>query len=89
MGNVHVVGRGRKIFQLLAGEDINGDQVDLGVTVLSGLGGGHVDDLAGTVLDHNVTVLAQGRTLQREGGGSTGIGAIEGVLLVLYSRYTC
>ena len=27
---------------------IDGDKVDLGVTVLSGLGGGHVDDLAGT-----------------------------------------
>lgn len=27
---------------------VNGDKVDLGVTVLPGLGGGHVDDLAGT-----------------------------------------
>ena len=26
---------------------VNGDKVNLGVTVLSGLGGGHVDDLAG------------------------------------------
>lgn len=27
---------------------VDGDEMDLGVTVLSGLGGGHVNDLAGT-----------------------------------------
>jgi len=27
---------------------IDGNKVDLGVTVLASLGGGHVDDLAGT-----------------------------------------
>jgi hypothetical protein len=30
------------------GTYIDGDEMDLGVTVLAGLGGGHVDDLAGT-----------------------------------------
>lgn len=71
VGDVHVVGRGGDVLELLAGEDlsgsvgvphtsrrpfhtphgathVNGDKVDLGVTVLAGLRGGHVDDLAGT-----------------------------------------
>lgn len=45
VGNVHVVGRGRDVFVLLGSEDVGGDKVDLGVTVLSSLGGRHVDDL--------------------------------------------
>ena len=80
--NVHVVGGWREIFQLLASEDVDGDQVNLGVTVLAGLGGGHFDDLAWAVLDDNVTVLPQGRALHWEGGGGTGIGALEGVLML-------
>jgi hypothetical protein len=84
VGDVHVVGGGRQILELLAGEDVNGDQVDLGVTVLAGLGGRHVDDLAGTALDDDVAVLSQGRTLHGVGGGGTGIGGLEGVLLVLW-----
>lgn len=83
VGDVHVVGGGRQILELLASEDVNGDQVDLGVTVLAGLGGRHVDDLAGTALDDDVAVLSQGRTLHGVGGGGTGIGGLEGVLLVL------
>ncbi len=35
-----------EFFKLLASEDIDSDQMDLGVTVLASLGGGHVDDLA-------------------------------------------
>lgn len=77
------MGGGRQILELLASEDVNGDQVDLGVTVLAGLGGRHVDDLAGTALDDDVAVLSQGRTLHGVGGGGTGIGGLEGVLLVL------
>lgn len=46
VGNLHVVGGGGELLKLLVGEDVGSDQVDLGVTVLSGLGGGHVDDLA-------------------------------------------
>lgn len=83
VGDVHVVGGGGQIFELLASEDVDGDQVDLGVTVLSSLGSRHVDDLAGTTLDHNVTVLTQSRALHREGSGGTGIGAVEGVLMLL------
>ena len=71
--DVHVVGRGGQILELLAGEDVDGDKMDLGVTVLAGLGGGHVDNLARAVLDHDVTVLPQGRALHGEGGRGTGL----------------
>jgi hypothetical protein len=76
------VGGGAQFFELLGGEDVNGDQVDLGVTVLSGLRGGHFDDLAGTVLDDDEAVLPQGRALHGEGLRGTGIGALEGVLML-------
>lgn len=82
VGHVHVMRGGAQFFEFLAGEDVQGDKMHLGVTVLSRLGGGHVDDLAGTALDHNVAVLAQRRTLHREGGGSTGIGAAEIVFML-------
>lgn len=78
-------GRGQ-VLELLAGEDVDGDQVDLGVTVLAGLGGGHVDDLARAVLDDDVTVLPQSGTLHRVGGRGTGIGGVERDLM-LWWRY--
>lgn len=76
------MGGGAELFKLLGGEDVDGDQVDLGVTVLAGLGGGHFDDLARAVLDDDETVLPQSRALHRVGGGGTGIGALEGVLML-------
>jgi len=76
------VGGWRQIFQLLAGEQIDGSQVDLGVTVLAGLGGGHVDDLAGTLLDDNEAVLAQSRALEGKGEGRAGVGGLEGELVL-------
>lgn len=80
--DIHVVGRGAKFFELLAGEDVDSDKVDLGVTVLASLGGRHVDDLAGAVLDHDETVLSQGRALHRESGRGAGVGGLEGVLML-------
>ena len=71
-----------QLFELLAGEDIDGDKMDLGVTVLTGLRGGHVDDLARTVLDADKSVLSQGRALHWEGSRSSGIGRVEGVLML-------
>lgn len=82
LGDVHVVGGGRQIFELLASEDVEGDQVDLGVTVLASLGGGHFDNLAGTVLDDNVTVLTQSRALHGEGGRRASVGGLEGLLVL-------
>ena len=56
--------------------------MDLGVAVLAGLGGGHVDNLAGAVLDDDETVLSQGRALLGKGGRGTGVDAVEGVLML-------
>lgn len=78
------MGGGAEILELLASEDIDGDKMDLGVTVLAGLGGRHVDDLAGTVLDHDMATLAQSRALHGVGGGRTSVDGVEGVLMLLY-----
>jgi len=83
VGNIHVMGGWAKFFELLASEDVNGNEMDFGVTVLAGLGGGHVYDLAGTVLDDDETVLSESRTLHGVGRGGASIGALEGVLLML------
>lgn len=93
VGDVHVVGRGGEVLKLLAGEDIDGNQVNLGVTVLSSLGGRHVDNLARATLDDDVTVLAQSRALHGKGQGRAGVGGLEGVIMLqrgqlrLYSCY--
>lgn len=86
VGDVHVVSGRAQFFELLVGEDVDGNQVDLGVTVLAGLGGGHLDNLAGTVLDDDETVLPQSRALHGVGQGGTGIGALEGVLMLYTMR---
>lgn len=80
--DVHVVGGGAKIFKLLASEDINCNEMDLRVTVLAGFGSAHFDNLAGATLDDDESVLAERRALHRIGGGSTSIGALEGVLML-------
>ena len=72
-----------EFFEFLAGEDVNGNKMDLGVTVLASLGGGHVNDLARAVLDHDETVLSQGRALHGESGRGAGIGRLEGVIMLL------
>jgi hypothetical protein len=89
VGDVHVVGRGAELLKLLRGEDVNGDQMDLGVAVLAGLGGGHLDNLAGTVLDDDEAVLPQSRTLHGVGLRGTGIGALKGVLMLQATVSTC
>jgi hypothetical protein len=76
------VGGRAKLFKLLTGEDIDGNKRDLCVTMLASLGGRHIDDLAGTVLDHDEAVLPQGRALHGEGGRGAGIGGLEGVLML-------
>jgi hypothetical protein len=82
VGDIHVVGRRAKLFKLLAGEDVDSNEMDLGVTVLASLRGRHINDLAGASLDHNEAVLAKSRTLHRVGGGSASIGAVKGVLML-------
>ena len=82
VGNVHVMSGRAKIFQLLAGEDVNGNEMDFGVAVFAGLRGRHFDDLAGAVLNDDETVLPQSGTLHGIGGRGTGIGALKGVLML-------
>lgn len=77
VGDIHIVSGRREIFKLLASEDVEGDQMDLGVAVLASLGSGHVDNLAGTVLDNNEAVLAQSRALHGVGQRRASIGGIE------------
>jgi len=75
------VGRWAKFFELLAGEDINGDKMNLGVTVLTSLRGRHIDDLTWAVLDADEAILPQGRALHGVGSRGTGIGALKGVFM--------
>jgi hypothetical protein len=82
VGNFHVVGGRRQIFKLLAGKDVDSDKVDLGMAVLASLGSGHFDDLAGTALDDDETVLPQRGTLHGIGGRGASIGTFEGVLVL-------
>ena len=77
------MGGGREIFQLLVGEDVKCSQVNLCMTVLPSLGGGHVNNLAGTALDDDKAVLSQGGTLHGVGEGSACVGRVEGMLLML------
>jgi len=75
--NVHVVGGRRQVFQLLARENVDSHQVNLGVAMFAGFGGAHVNDLARAVLDDDEAVLAQGRALHWEGERRASIGAVE------------
>lgn len=54
------LGRSLRTLILLSGEDINSNQVDLGSSVLSSLGGGHIDDLAREILNPRITPLVRG-----------------------------
>ena len=76
------MGRGTKILELLPSEDINSHKMDLGVPVLAGLGGAHLNDLARATLDDDEAVLAQGRALHRIGGRGARIGALKGMLML-------
>ena len=82
VGDVHVVGRRAQIFQLFGGEEVDGNQMNFGVAVLAGLGGGHFDNLARAVLDDDEAVLPQSRALHRVRRRGAGIGALEGVLML-------
>ena len=52
--HLHVVCGWTDIFEFLASENVKGNHVDFGMTVLAGLGGGHLDNLAGTALQKKV-----------------------------------
>ena len=63
VGDHHVVGGGADILVLLAGEDVDADQVDLGVAVLARLRRRHFDDLTRSLLEQHEAVLTQRRAL--------------------------
>ncbi len=71
-----------KFFEFLACKNIDSDKMDFGVAVLASLGGGHVDNLAGAILDNNEAVLSQGRALHRESGRGASVGGLESVLML-------
>jgi len=82
------VGGWAQLFELLAGEDINGNKMDLCVTVLAGLGGRHVDDLAGAILDADESVLSQGRTLHGKGLARSSVSScLEGNIVLSVVRH--
>ena len=84
--DVHVVGRWRQVFIFLPIENVDTHKMHLGVTVFPSLRGRHIHDLASIALQHDMSVLAQGRTLHGKGGRGAGIGGIE---LQLVLREAC
>lgn len=60
--------------------------MDLGVTVLTSLGGGHFNNLTRSALDNDMTVLSQSRTLHGESQRSTRFGGLEGVFVVVFGH---
>lgn len=49
----------------------------LGMSVLAGLGGGHLHNFAGASLQHHIPVLTQSRALHRESGGGARLASLE------------
>jgi len=84
VGDIHVVGGRTEIFVLSLSEDINSDQMDFSVTVLSSFGGAHVDDLARTRLDEDISVLTKCRALHGKTQRSTSRGGGEIMLMILF-----
>jgi len=81
--HIHVVGGRGYIFELLTGEDIDGDEVNFCVTVLARLGCGHINNFAGPALDHDVSVLPESRALRRVGERGPRTGILEGLVVLL------
>mmetsp|Transcript_31457 Transcript_31457/g.47033 ORF Transcript_31457/g.47033 Transcript_31457/m.47033 type:complete len:235 (+) Transcript_31457:164-868(+) len=81
-GDSSSVGGGNHIFKLLSGEDVDGEEVTFGVAVLSGLGDGDAEDLAGLSLDHDVASLLDLTSFHRNGGRGTGVGTLDVVFVI-------
>jgi hypothetical protein len=83
MGHVDVVGGGANVFIFAVGEDVNANDVGLGVTVLSSLGCADICNFARAAIDDNVTTFANKTRLHGKRGGGTGIGGVDGEVLLL------
>ena len=81
--NVDVVGSGANVLVFAVSENINADNVRLGMAVLSGLGGADVSNFARATIDNNVATFANETRLHGKGGGGTGIGSVDGKVLLL------
>ncbi len=86
VGNVDVVGGGANVLILAASEDINADDVRLSVAVLAGLGGTDISNLARTLVDDDVATFTKETRLHGNRGGGTGIGGVNGKVLLLSSH---
>ena len=73
-----------KIFQFLAGKNIDGDEMNLGMPVFASLGSAHFDNLARATFDDDKSVLPQGGALLRIGRRCASISAIKSVLMLLF-----
>ena len=62
-----------------ARENVNPHQVDLGMTMLASLGGGHLHHTARTTLDDDVATFTKGRALHGKGQGGISIGLLSKV----------
>jgi len=80
--DIHIMGRWAKIFELFASKDIDSNKMNFGMSVFAGLRSTHFNNLAGTALDDDKTVLTKRRALHGIGGGGASIGALEGVLML-------
>lgn len=83
VGNVDVVGGGANVLILAVSEDINADDVRLSVAVLAGLGGTDISNLARTTVDDDVATFTNETRLHGKRGGGTGIGGVDGKVLLL------
>ncbi len=83
MGNVDVVGGGANVLILAISEDVDADDVGLGMAVLSSLGGADISNFARAAVDHNVTSFADKTRLHGKRGGGTGISGVDGKVLIL------
>jgi len=87
VGDIHVVGGWTDIFQFLSGKDIDSNEMDFCVTVLPSLGSGHVNDLAWSAFDDDMSVFPQGRALHRESEGRAGASLFKGLMLLFIVRH--
>jgi hypothetical protein len=83
VGNVDVVGGWANVLVFAVSENVDSNDVRLGVAVLSSLGGADVSNFAGAAVDYNVATFANEARLHGKGGGGTGIGSIDGKVLIL------
>ncbi len=77
------MGGGANVLILTVSEDINADDVRLSVAVLAGLGGADISNLAGTAVDDDVATFTNETRLHWKRGGGTGIGGVDGKVLLL------